>query len=330
MKSLLVCFPDLNEDLGEQSGGENGGSASDREPEPASSPEESKPNLCCTPDTSDPTPQDEESRFGLSKSCTDPEPKADNPKYSPEPNILIEGLSGSVSLPFSLRANRPPLEVLKKIFPVHKPAVLELILKGCGGDLVGAIEILLSSRSMKPEKVLSENSDTLVLPSNGHLFEHPLTSYPVSSSKWSVGSAFRVPDSLRFSSEPSAGVVPGPLSMPLQHGFPQPPRYPLMLRNSLSRGQAGPFMHNDLTLWNTMTLQQQYQLRSQYIPSFSGPSAGVIRSSPLLTSRPTEEHRISIQEESCPVIAKQSMFAADEEYDERSDSSDSRILNTSS
>ncbi len=32
--------------------------------------------------------------------------------------------------------------------------------------------------------------------------------------------AFRVPDSLRFSSEPSAGVVPGPLSMPLQHGFP--------------------------------------------------------------------------------------------------------------
>ncbi len=137
MKSLLTFFPDLNEDLsGEQSGGENGGSASDREPEPASSPEESKPNLCCTPDTSDPTPQDEESRFGLSKSCTDPEPKADNPKYSPEPNILIEGLSGSVSLPFSLRANRPPLEVLKKIFPVHKPAVLELILKGCGGDLV--------------------------------------------------------------------------------------------------------------------------------------------------------------------------------------------------
>uniref|UniRef100_A0A673NR63 Doublesex- and mab-3-related transcription factor 1-like n=1 Tax=Sinocyclocheilus rhinocerous TaxID=307959 RepID=A0A673NR63_9TELE len=323
---------DLNEDMsGEQSGGENGGSASDREPEPASSPEESKPNLCCTPDTSDPSPQVEESRFGLSKSCTDPEPKADNPKYSPEPNVLIEGLSGSVSLPFSLRASRPPLEVLKKIFPAHKPAVLELILKGCGGDLVGAIEILLSSRStMKPEKVLSENSDALVLPSNGHLFEHPLSSYPVSSSKWSVGSAFRVPDSLRFSSEPSAGVVQGPLSMPLQHGFPQPPRYPLILRNSLSRGQAGPFVHNDLTLWNTMTLQQQYQLRSQYIPPFSGPSAGVIRSSPLLTSRPTEEHRISIQEDSCPVIAKQSMFAADEEYDERSDSSDSRILNTSS
>ncbi|KAI7813318.1 doublesex- and mab-3-related transcription factor 3a [Triplophysa rosa] len=321
---------ELSDDLsGEQSGGENGGNTSDREPEPVSSPEESKPNLCCTPDTSDPTTQPEESRFGLSKSCTDPESKADNSKYSTEPSLLIEGLSGSVSLPFSLRANRPPLDVLKKIFPAHKPAVLELILKGCGGDLVGAIEILLSSRStMKPEKILSENTDALVLPSNGHLFEHPLSSYPVSS-KWSVGSAFRVPDSLRFSSE-SPGGVPGPLSMPLQHGFPQPPRYPLMLRNSLSRGQAGPFVHNDLTLWNTMTLQQQYQLRSQYVSPFSGPSAGVIRSSPLLTSRPAEEHRISIQEESCPVITKQSMYAADEEYDERSDSSDSRILNTSS
>ncbi|XP_051525962.1 doublesex- and mab-3-related transcription factor 3a-like [Myxocyprinus asiaticus] len=322
---------DLNEDMsGEQSGGENGSSTSDREPEPVSSPEESKLNLCTT-DTSDSTPQLEESHFGLSKTCTDPEPKVDNPKYTTEPNLLIEGLSGSVSLPFSLRANRPPLEVLKKIFPVHKPAVLELILKGCGGDLVGAIEILLSSRStMKPEKLLSESSDALVLPSNNHLFEHPLSSHPISSSKWSVGSAFRVPDSLRFSSDSTCGVVPGPLSVPLQHGFPQPPRYPFMLRNSLSRGQAGPFLHNDVTLWNTMTLQQQYQLRSQYVPPFSGSTAGVIRSSPLLTSRPTEEHRISIQEESCPVITKQSMYAAEDEYDERSDSSDSRILNSSS
>ncbi len=96
-----VYFSDLNEDLsGEQSSRENGGSASDREQEPASSPEESKPNLCCTPDTSDPTAQVEESCFGLSKSCTDPEPKADNLKYSPEPNILIEGLSGLRISPF--------------------------------------------------------------------------------------------------------------------------------------------------------------------------------------------------------------------------------------
>ncbi|TRY89569.1 hypothetical protein DNTS_025287 [Danionella cerebrum] len=305
---------ELSEDLsGEPSPREN--SASDREPDPASSPEESKPNLCCTPDTSDPSPQPEESHFSQ-------ESKSDNNKYSPESNLLIEGLSGSVSLPFSLRANRPPLDVLKKIFPGHKPAVLELILKGCGGDLVGAIEILLSSRStIKPDKILSESSEALVLPSNAPLFEHPLSSYPVSSSKWSVGSAFRVPDSLRFSSEATGGVVPGPLSLPLQPGFPQPPRYPLMLRSSLSRAQTGPFLHSDsVTLWNSMSLQQQYQLRSQYVPPLCGPSGGVIRTS----SRNTEDQG------SCPVLAKHSLYSPEDEYDDRSDSSDSRILNNSS
>ncbi|XP_017551004.1 doublesex- and mab-3-related transcription factor 3a [Pygocentrus nattereri] len=327
--------PELNEDLsGEQSGGENSGSTSDREQETASSPEEPKPNPCYTPNTPEPPSHPEEPRYSASKPCTDPEPKPDSPKYPSEPNLLIEGLSGSVSLPFNLRANRPPLEVLKKIFPGHKPAVLELILRGCGGDLVGAIEILLSSRSSaKVDKPSPDGSEALVLPSNGHLFEHPLSSYPVSSTKWSVGSAFRVPDSLRFSPEsPTGGMVPGPLGVPLQHGFPQPPRYPLMLRNSLSRGQAGgPFVHSDVTLWNTMTLQQQYQLRSQYVSPFSGPSPGAFRSSPILTSRAAqEEQRISVQEDGCPVTAKQTIYAADEEYDERSDSSDSRILNTSS
>ncbi|KAK1792360.1 hypothetical protein P4O66_012320 [Electrophorus voltai] len=323
---------ELSEDLSaEQSGGENSGSASDREQEPASSPEEPKPSSCYTPDTPEPPPHPEEPRYALPKACVDPEPKTDSPKFPSEPNLLIEGLSGSVSLPFNLRANRPPLEVLKKIFPTHKPAVLELILRGCGGDLVGAIEVLLSSRpATKVDKTSPDTSEALVLPSNGHLFEHPLTSYPVSSSKWSVGSAFRVPDSLRFSPESPGGVVPGPLGMPLQPSFPQSPRYPLMLRNSLSRSQAGPFVHNDVTLWNTMTLQQQYQLRSQYISPFSGPSPGVFRTSPLLTSRAAqEEHRLSMQEDGCPVVAKQTIYAPDEEYDERSDSSDSRILSTS-
>lgn len=203
--------------------------------------------------------------------------------------------------------------------------MLELILRGCGGDLVGAIEVLLSSRSSaKVDKSSSENSDALILPSSGHLFE-PLNSYPVASSKWSVGSAFRVPDSLRFNPESPGGVLPSPLGVPLQPSFSQAHRYPLMLRNSLSRGQAGPFLSNDMTLWNTMSLQQQYQLRSQYVSPFSGPS---FRGSPLLTSRAAQEEqqRMTIQEDS----VKHTLFNADEEYDERSDSSDSRILNASS
>ncbi|XP_053182119.1 doublesex- and mab-3-related transcription factor 3a isoform X1 [Scomber japonicus] len=338
------------------SGGENGGSSSEKEQDPSSSPEGSKPNSCYTPEPPDTPSHQEESRYTLPKSgSAEKEAKTESPQKYPispgEQSVLIEGLAGSINLPFSLRANRPPLEVLKKIFPTHKPPVLELILRGCGGDLVGAIEVLLSSRSPdgSAHQQADPHQDTLVLPSNGHLFEHTLGSYhPVSSSaKWSVGSAFRVPESLRFTSDSPSGVVSGPLGVPLQHpSFPQPTRYPLMLRNSLTRTQASPFVHNDVTLWNTMALQQQYQLRSaaQYVSPFSpaaaaaaaaaaqapvGPGGTVFRSSALLSSRPSDEQRISIQEESCTLGPKSGLYSPDEDYEERSDSADSRILNSS-
>ncbi|XP_062241049.1 doublesex- and mab-3-related transcription factor 3a isoform X2 [Platichthys flesus] len=320
------------------SGEEN--SSSEKEQEPLSSPEASKPNSCYTPEPPEPPTQPEESRYSLPKAGTEKEAKTESPphKYPGAPveqSVLIEGLAGSINLPFSLRANRPPLDVLKKIFPAHKPPVLELILRGCGGDLVGAIEVLLSSRSPDAHTHTDAHPDALVLPSNGHLFEHALGSYhPVSSSaKWSVGSAFRVPESLRFAADPASG----PLGVPLQHpSFPQPTRYPLMLRNSLTRSQAGPFVHNDVTLWNTMALQQQYQLRSaaQYVSPFSpgapaGPGGPVFRSAPILPSRAPEEPRISIQEESCTLGPKAGLYSPEEEYEERSDSADSRILSSS-
>lgn len=331
----------------EVSGGENAGSSSEKEQDPVSSPEDSKPNSCYTPEPSETPSNPEESRYNLPKAGgTDKEAKAESPQKYPvspgEQSVLIEGLAGSINLPFSLRANRPPLEVLKKIFPAHKPPVLELILRGCGGDLVGAIEVLLSSRN--PDGSAHPHAepppDTLVLPSNGHLFEHTLGTYhPVSSSaKWSVGSVFRVPDSLRFTSDSALGVVStGTLGVPLQHpSFPQPARYPLMLRNSLTRSQTSPFVHNDVTLWNTMALQQQYQLRSaaQYVSPFNpaasvAPAGSVFRSSPILPSRPSEEQRVSIQEENCSLGPKPGLYSPDEEYEERSDSADSRILNSS-
>lgn len=343
LKAECLSFPDsepTEDGPDEVSGGENGGSSSEKEQDPVSSPEGSKPNSCYTPEPPETPSQPEESRYSLPK-ATEKEAKAESPQKYPvspaEQSVLIEGLAGSISLPFSLRANRPPLEVLKKIFPAHKPPVLELILRGCGGDLVGAIEVLLSSRSPdgSAHSHAEPHPETLVLPSNGHLFEHTLGSYhPVSSTaKWSVGSAFRVPDSLRFPSDSASG----PLGVPLQHpSFPQPTRYPLMLRNSLTRSQASPFVHNDVTLWNTMALQQQYQLRSaaQYVSPFSpaapaGSGGSVFRSSPILPSRPSEEPRISIQEESCTLGSKSGLYSPDEEYEERSDSADSRILNSS-
>ncbi|KFQ21764.1 Duplex and mab-3 related transcription factor 3, partial [Mesitornis unicolor] len=321
---------DMNEErLGDTSGTDNAETYSDKDTDQRSSPDMAKAKSCFTPESPEIVSVDEVG-YAVQKNGGSTESRPDSPKYHPEQNhLLIEGPSGAVSLPFSLKANRPPLEVLKKIFPNQKPTVLELILKGCGGDLVSAVEVLLSSRSsVASGERTSAESDGLVLPSNGHIFEHTLSSYPISSSKWSVGSAFRVPDTLRFSAD-SSNVVPNPLALPLQHPFPQPPRYPLMLRNTLARNQSSPFLPNDVTLWNTMTLQQQYQLRSQYVSPFSSNSASVFRSSPVLPSRSSEDPRISIPDDGCPIVSKQPIYTEDE-YDERSDSSDSRILNTSS
>ncbi|EHB13951.1 Doublesex- and mab-3-related transcription factor 3, partial [Heterocephalus glaber] len=322
--------PDLTEEhLGDGGSADSTEAFSDKDTDQRSSPDVAKNKSCFTPESPEIVSVDE-GGFVAQKNGGNPESHPGSPKYNAEQNhLLIEGPSGTVSLPFSLKANRPPLEVLKKIFPNQKPTVLELILKGCGGDLVSAVEVLLSSRSsVGGAERTSAEAESLMLPSNGHIFEHTLSSYPISSSKWSVGSAFRVPDTLRFSAD-SSNVVPNPLAVPLQHPFPQPPRYPLMLRNTLARNQSSPFLPNDVTLWNTMTLQQQYQLRSQYVSPFPSNSTSVFRSSPVLPTRATEDPRISIPEDGCQIVTKQSIYTEDD-YDERSDSSDSRILNTSS
>lgn len=326
----MLCFTDMTDErLGDASGADSAEAYSDKDADQRSSPDVAKAKSSFAPESPEIVSVDE-GGYAVQKNSGSSDSRPESPKYQPEQNhLLIEGPSGTVSLPFGLKANRPPLEVLKKIFPTQKPTVLELILKGCGGDLVSAVEVLLSSRSSVAvgERTAAE-SEGLVLPSNGHLFEHTLSSYPLSSSKWSVGSAFRVPDTLRFSADTS-NVVPNPLAVPLQHPFPQPPRYPLMLRNTLARNQSSPFLPNDVTLWNTMTLQQQYQLRSQYVSPFSTSSTSVFRSSPVLPTRPAEDPRISIPDDGCQIVSKQPIYTEDD-YDERSDSSDSRILNTSS
>ena len=327
----VLCFSDFTEErLGDGSTADNAETFSDKDTDQRSSPDVAKSKGCFTPESPEIVSVDE-GGFTVQKNGASSESRPDSPKYPGEQShLLIEGPSGAVSLPFSLKANRPPLEVLRKIFPHQKPAVLELILKGCGGDLVSAVEVLLSSRSSSSaaERTSAGEPEGPALPSNGHLLEHTLSSYPLSSSKWSVGSAFRVPDTLRFAAD-STSVVPSPLAVPLQHPFPQPPRYPLMLRSTLARSQSSPFLPNDVTLWNTMTLQQQYQLRSQYVSPFPTSSAGVFRSSPVLPARAPEDPRIALPDDGCPLVAKQPIYTEDD-YDERSDSSDSRVLNTSS
>ncbi|XP_053929175.1 doublesex- and mab-3-related transcription factor A2 [Cuculus canorus] len=45
---------------------------------------------------------------------------------------------------------RTPIDILTRVFPAHKRGVLELVLQGCGGDVVQAIEQILNNRG--PDK----------------------------------------------------------------------------------------------------------------------------------------------------------------------------------
>ncbi|KAK9408177.1 doublesex- and mab-3-related transcription factor 3 [Crotalus adamanteus] len=123
------------EQLGDVSGGDSTEAYSDKDTDQRSSPEVTKTKSSFTPESPEIVSVDE-GGYAVQKNSGSTDSRPESPKYQPEQNhFLIEGPSGTVSLPFGLKANRPPLEVLKKIFPNQKPTVLELILKGCGGDL---------------------------------------------------------------------------------------------------------------------------------------------------------------------------------------------------
>ncbi|XP_069498323.1 doublesex- and mab-3-related transcription factor A2 isoform X2 [Ambystoma mexicanum] len=49
---------------------------------------------------------------------------------------------------------RAPLDILTRVFPTHRRGVLELVLQGCGGDVVQAIEQILNNRG--PDKAAEE------------------------------------------------------------------------------------------------------------------------------------------------------------------------------
>ncbi|XP_006813729.1 doublesex and mab-3 related transcription factor 3, truncated-like [Saccoglossus kowalevskii] len=118
------------------------------------------------------------------------------------------------------KSKRPPLEILKKIFPTHKLEILELILKGCNGDLISAIELLLSSRTCVQYNIARNKDST----PSGHPSEPGRDMISMESALTRLddekerNSAFRsLQPSTSSGSHPYYASLP--ITSPLQHGF---------------------------------------------------------------------------------------------------------------
>jgi len=184
-------------------------------------------------------------------------------KYGGSPStISIPTSSGLLGTLGTRPYQRPPGELLARIFPGHKPAVLELILRGCGGDLVSAIEVLLASQggSHHPGDLHKLPMPTITAPSMVTLPMPPPPPGPPPPSllsAWSLGSAFKAPGSARL---PPLTAPPGPLPLPP----PAPPalRYPLP---ALRPGPLAPFSPGELALWSSVALHPHPFRGSPYV-----------------------------------------------------------------
>uniref|UniRef100_G1QAQ8 Uncharacterized protein n=1 Tax=Myotis lucifugus TaxID=59463 RepID=G1QAQ8_MYOLU len=103
----VLCFSDLTEErLGDSSLADNAETFSDKDTDQRSSPDVAKSKGCFTPESPEIVSVDEGGYAGQ-KNGGNSDSRSDSPKYHGEQNhLLIEGPSGTVSLPFSLKANR--------------------------------------------------------------------------------------------------------------------------------------------------------------------------------------------------------------------------------
>ncbi|XP_007909461.1 doublesex- and mab-3-related transcription factor A2 [Callorhinchus milii] len=106
---------------------------------------------------------------------------------------------------------RTPIEILTRVFPSHKRSVLELVLQGCRGDVVQAIEQILNNREQ--EKVVEESwhRDGILQSVQGAQSHRPLVSGVVPPAIGTLGnrSAFSPlqPNSTHFSADPNTYTI---------------------------------------------------------------------------------------------------------------------------
>ncbi|XP_067845833.1 doublesex and mab-3 related transcription factor 3, truncated-like [Heptranchias perlo] len=183
------------------------------------------------------------------------------------------------------KSKRPPIEVLTKVFPNQKQSVLELVLKGCNNDLVSAIETLLSSTTRRSGGPKCSNkpqtSKDIADYNSGH--------YPLSSTAWSLSSAFRSPSD-PFQVSPSSNSVMASLPN-VNQTVTQPSHYPVptLFRPTLSGSH--PFVSSEFALWSTMTFQHP-SLRQQFT-SLAHSTSALLGSTTMVLPVPKESSQKS-------------------------------------
>ncbi|GFU06672.1 DMA domain-containing protein [Nephila pilipes] len=196
--------------------------------ESASSPKSSKRRLEGEEATTDSEPYEDEDRASKEPepSSSPPPPPTElrkpPPEWAPQEPLDLHHRNGAPSpesspssvsdlRTFDLHKKKSPIDILARVFPRENRSILNVVLQRNGGDVLQAIDDLLSTKEPDSEKAVNETSSDAASPSAS-----PLTRIPSPRQPNSLGepappmSGFSSPHNF-FSTAPASTIAMGAL-----------------------------------------------------------------------------------------------------------------------